>query len=213
MVLKSIARIKNALPEVLQVVMFYNNGIVFQTTFDQSLNIPKIGENLAEMLSHIRKFYELCAFNFEEYNKLIIETGDISCIILKLGEESNLALFFKKEVDINQKLKSIRRYIKRIEHLVDMDQYELEFQELKEKQEEINRLNSELEAKQNKILGLRSTLKDGDILKQEEITKMEKELGNLKEMCEKYRSEIDQKQKAMDNLKVKIEKERKKGGD
>ena len=54
-VLKNITRIKNALPEVLHVAMFYNNGIVFQTTLEQEINIPKLGENLAEVLSHIKK--------------------------------------------------------------------------------------------------------------------------------------------------------------
>ena len=53
MVFKNIKRIKNLMPEVEDVVMFYNNGIVFQTTYSQSLNVPKLGENLAELLRSI----------------------------------------------------------------------------------------------------------------------------------------------------------------
>lgn len=126
MVLNSVKRIKEALPEVIHVVMFYNNGTVFQCTFDQQYNIPKLGEHLAEALNQVFKVYETCNFDYSEYKKLIFETNRISVIILKLGEESNIALFFEKEMDIDQKLKSIRQYIKRIEKLIDMDQSEIE---------------------------------------------------------------------------------------
>ena len=60
MVFKNIARIKTALPEVLHIVMFYNNGTVFQTTFEQDINIPKLGGNLTELLNHIKNVYEIC---------------------------------------------------------------------------------------------------------------------------------------------------------
>ena len=129
MVLRNIESIKEALPEVIQVVMFYNNGTVFQTTFDQHYNVPKLGEDLAEALDHIFKVYKICEFDFSSYKKLIFETDTISVIILKLGEDSNLALFFEKRLDIDQRLKSIRRYIKKIEQLIDMDLSQLLLQE------------------------------------------------------------------------------------
>ena len=126
MVLNSVKRIKEVLPEVIHVVMFYNNGTVFQCTFDQQYNIPKLGEHLAETLRQVFEVYKACNFDYSEYKKLIFETDKISVIILKLGEESNIALFFEKEMDIDQKLKSIRKYVKRIEELIDMDQSEIE---------------------------------------------------------------------------------------
>ena len=95
MVLKSIKRIKDALPEVIHIVMFYNNGTVFQSTFDQQINIPKLGEHLAEALNQVFKSYEICNFSFSAYKKLIFETDKMSSIILKLGEDSNIALFFE----------------------------------------------------------------------------------------------------------------------
>ena len=98
MVFKSVSRIQKALPEVLHVAMFYNNGTIFQTTIDQQYNIPKLGEHMAEALNHLRKVYETCNFTLIDYKKLIFETDEISIILLKLGEDSNLALFFKKEM-------------------------------------------------------------------------------------------------------------------
>ena len=121
MVFKSIEKIKDALPEVFHVIMFYDNGTVFQSTFEQDFNIPKMGENISETLTHLRRLYELCNFEPIDYKKMIFETRRVSLIVIKLGEESNLALFFEKQKDIEVQLKSIRHYIKKIEKLVDME--------------------------------------------------------------------------------------------
>jgi len=136
MVFKNIKRIQTALPEVLHIVMFYNNGIIFQTTFKQDINIPKLGENIAKMLSHVQKLYEICNFDLVDYKKLIFETENISLIIIKLGENSNLGLFFKKEEDKDLKLNAIRRYLSSIEELIDMDKAELEMKSYEEKEED-----------------------------------------------------------------------------
>jgi len=136
MVFKNIKRIQTALPEVLHIVMFYNNGIIFQTTFKQDINIPKLGENIAKMLSHVQKLYEICNFDLVDYKKLIFETENISLIIIKLGENSNLGLFFKKEEDKDLKLNAIKRYLSRIEELIDMDKAELEMKSFEEKEED-----------------------------------------------------------------------------
>ncbi len=136
MVFKNIKRIQTALPEVLHIVMFYNNGIIFQTTFEQDINIPKLGENIAKMLSHVQKLYEICNFDLVDYKKLIFETENISLIIIKLGENSNLGLFFKKEEDKDLKLNAIKRYLSRIEELIDMDKAELEMKSFEEKEED-----------------------------------------------------------------------------
>jgi len=136
MVFKNIKRIQTALPEVLHIVMFYNDGIIFQTTFEQDINIPKLGENIAKMLSHVQKLYEICNFDLVDYKKLIFETENISLIIIKLGENSNLGLFFKKEEDKDLKLNAIKRYLSRIEELIDMDKAELEMKSFEEKEED-----------------------------------------------------------------------------
>ncbi|TFF98035.1 MAG: hypothetical protein EU547_02655 [Promethearchaeota archaeon] len=125
MVFKSIERIKQAIPDILHIAMFYNNGTIFETTFSQDLNIPKLGENFAEILKRFRKVYNLLNFDYNKYEKVIFETEDISIFIIKLGEESNIALFFKKEEPQDINLKPIRKYLDRIQELIDMDKEEL----------------------------------------------------------------------------------------
>jgi len=139
MVFKNINRIKSSLPEVKHVAMFYDNGTIFQTTFEQDINIPKLGENFAEVLNHMRKLYEICQIKLNTYEKIIFETDNISIMIIKLGEESNIALFFKKEDDETLKISAIRRYLAKIEDLVDMDKNELIFQEILSKEDELKK--------------------------------------------------------------------------
>ncbi|MBD3214479.1 MAG: hypothetical protein GF311_17840 [Candidatus Lokiarchaeota archaeon] len=125
MVFKSIEGIKNALPEVLHIVMFYNNGIVFETTLEQTINIPKVGEILAQVVDNFKQIYDISNFNLNKYNKIICETDEVSIILIKLGEESNIALFFKAEESRELKLSAIRRYLTKIEELIDMDKNEI----------------------------------------------------------------------------------------
>ncbi|NVM37030.1 MAG: hypothetical protein HWN81_15645 [Candidatus Lokiarchaeota archaeon] len=209
-VFKNIIRIKAALPEVKHVAMFYNNGTIFQTTFEQEINIPKLGENLAKVLKHIRKLYEICNYNFEEYKKIIFETDDMSIIILKLGEDSNIALFFRKEEEKELKLTAIKRYITRIEELIDMDEGELIIQDIIAREEEIKHLKEELHEKKEKIEKLSTEFKnieegiiEGDKKKiSKEINDLDLECVNLNHNIEKNDSEITQ-------LKEKIEKNHK----
>lgn len=125
MVFKSIEKIKEAIPDILHIAMFYNNGTIFETTFSQDINIPKLGENFAEILEHFRKLYELLNFDYTKYEKVIFETEVISIFIIKLGEESNIALFFKREDPRDINLKPIRKYLDRIQELIDMSKEEL----------------------------------------------------------------------------------------
>lgn len=126
MVFKSIQNIKQALPDVIEVVMFYNNGIIFQTTFEQSINIPKLGEHLSELIDHFKKIHEICNLHAEEYQKIIFESENVSMVIFKLGEDSNIALFFKRKDVERIKFSAIKKYLERIEELIDMDKKELE---------------------------------------------------------------------------------------
>jgi hypothetical protein len=207
MVFKNIQRIKNALPEVLHVAMFYNNGTIFQTTFEQDINIPKLGENLAELLNRIQKIYDVCNIKLDYYKKLIFETDDISISVLKLGEDSNLALFFKKEQDQDLKLQSIRRYIHRIENLIDMDRIELKIQELGIKEEELKNLQNTLSSKGDQINDLEVLY--GKELLEQESDKVKREIKSLEEECTKLKLDIEIKKKEIDFLKDKIEQERK----
>jgi len=210
MVFKNILRIKAALPEVKHVVMFYNNGIIFQTTFEQEINIPKLGENLAEILNHIRKLYEICNYNFEDYKKIIFETDDKSIIILKLGEDSNIALFFKKEEEKELKLTAIKRYMTRIEELIDMDERELIIQDIIADEEEIKHLEESLHEKKEIIEKLGKEFKkieEGTI--EGDIKETTKELNALDLECANLYRDIEKKDNEIEQLKEKIEKSHK----
>ena len=182
MVFKNINRIKSALPEVKHVVMFYNNGTIFQTTFEQTINIPKLGENLAETLNHIRSLYEVCNYKMEPYKKLIFETEDMSVIILKLGEESNIALFFEREKDKELRINAIRRYISNIESLIDMDEKELVLKEVLAKEEELKRLNMELQIKRENIEKMKQELL-GITIEDPKKTELEKQNIAMEQEC------------------------------
>ena len=208
MVFKSIERIKNAIPEIIHVAMFYNNGIIFDTTFEQEINIPKLGENLAKILDNFRDLYELLNFESKEYKKVIIETEDISIIILKLGEESNIALFFKVE-DIKEiKISSIQRYLKRIEELIDMDKKELLLKDILALESEIKTIESELSEKREKIEDLRIQLKgltEGEREKGDKEREIIKEIENLENESKNIEQELTQKKSKIESLRSEIE--------
>ena len=190
--------------------MFYNNGTIFQTTFEQEINIPKLGENLADFLNHIKKVYEICNYSFDNYKKLIFETDEISIIVLKLGEDSNIALFFKKEEDKELKLTAIRRYITRIEDLIDMDKKEIILHKIISKEEELNDLQETIQIKEKMINNLREKLELMDsIASEEEIKKITKELNQLEEEFIKLKQGIEHKNLEIAELKQEIEKEQK----
>jgi len=192
MVFKNIQRIKDALPDVIHIAMFYNNGIIFQTTFEQDINIPILGENLAELVENVQKIYNVSNLEYRQYKKLVIETERSSIIVLKLGEESNIALFFEAEQTDKIKLNSIRRYLKRIEKLIDINEKEILLNETLEKENELKSLYKQLMEVNEKLEELRnykeekelesekeSFLEEYNKLK-EEIEKKEKELGDKK---------------------------------
>ncbi len=200
MVFKNINRIKSALPEVKHIVMFYNNGTIFQTTFEQTINIPKLGENLAETLNHIRSLYEICNYKMEPYKKLIFETEDMSVIILKLGEESNIALFFEKEQDRELRLTAVRRYISNIETLIDMDEKELILNEILTKEDELKKLSAELQKKRELIESFKSNLLE---FVPKELETKQNDLKNTIVATEQECSDLEQK---INLFKIDIEK-------
>lgn len=204
MVFKSIEKIKAALPEVIHIVMFYNNGITFQTTFEQSINIPKLGENLAQIIGNFNQIYDLTNQESKKYEKIIFETEEVSIIILKLGEDSNIALFFKAEESKELKLHAIKRYLTKIEELIDMDKKELILQEILQYEADIENLRKDLQSKKEKInelknLPLENTQYESNVV-------IDKECDNLQEECSKIETIISDKQKLINLLKEEIQK-------
>ncbi|MCG3254488.1 MAG: hypothetical protein KAU62_00310, partial [Candidatus Heimdallarchaeota archaeon] len=128
-VIRTIERIKRALPEVEHIVMFYDDGTVYQTTFEQfeeSVNIPKVGEDFANILSTLKNLYDLSNYKFNGYNQLLFDTDDIDVLIIKIGENTNLALFFRKSIEEGElQIDSIRKYITKIGKLIDIGRIDL----------------------------------------------------------------------------------------
>ncbi|NVM43713.1 MAG: hypothetical protein HWN79_02260 [Candidatus Lokiarchaeota archaeon] len=207
MVFKNLSRIKTALPEVIHIVMFYNNGTIFQTTFEHDINIPKLGDNLAELIHHVRNVYELSQFKMDSYKKLIFETENVSVIILKLGEESNIALFFKKEEETDLNLSSIKRYITRIESLIDMNEEEIILEEILMKEGILQNVRNLLQLNQEKLQSIHDELKSLDENVIAEASKqLEKELISLNEEHSKLERDIIKYQEEILDLRHIIEK-------
>ena len=135
MVLHDLELLMKKIPEIENIVTFYDEGTVFQTTFDKNtVNIPKLGNDLASILSTFRGLQ--AKNDFKEYSKIIYDGLEVSLIIFKAGEQSNIALFFKRELsDFEIQNLHIRSYIDRIQELIDYDRKSLlENEEEKEKE-------------------------------------------------------------------------------
>ena len=113
-------------------------------------------------------------------------------------------LFFKKETDQELKIQSIRRYISRIEDLIDMDEKELILQEILEKEKQLKACEDAFMQEKQKLEEVRqkgesseSPLDEStkiEIVKQEKIClDSERELTNLKNELIELRSKIEKK--------------------
>ena len=151
--------------------MFYDDGTVFQTTFKEPINVPEIGTNLGHSLKHIRALFETAQIELKHFTKLIYETENYLVIIIRLGEGSNLALFFEKGQE-QPKISSIRRYLYRIEDLIDTDRLELEKYALEDKKSELIALKQEYNLKLEQIELKKSNIFNLD----EEITEIQKQI-------------------------------------
>lgn len=116
-----IDRIEAKFPGLLHLVMFYNDGIVFHTSFTTDKEIPTIGEKLGLLLKYARKLIQIESDNKELYKKIIIESNAIIIMIIKIGEESNLAMFLANNPILDLDITPIRKYIKKLEELIDIE--------------------------------------------------------------------------------------------
>ena len=203
MIEKTIERIKKTLPEVEHVVMFYNDGTVFHTTFDKTINIPKLGENISETLAYIQKIYENSKYDLVDYRKLIFDTDNTSLIILKLGENSNLALFFKKKIrNVERKIRSIHRDIEMAEDLLDVDRAELVEQELENKESQLMELKLQMGSQNYKMITLQEYQKE--VSNDEKKKTVAKEVNKVNNEILKIKEKIDKKIIEVTGLKEEI---------
>jgi predicted regulator of Ras-like GTPase activity (Roadblock/LC7/MglB family)/flagellar biosynthesis chaperone FliJ len=145
MVLKNIRRIQETLPNVLHVIMFYNDGTVFQTTFDPPVNIPKLGVNLSEIIAHFKTLKEFCNMEFGLLKNAIFETKNVIIGIIRIGEESFMAIFMENRGEKGIDFEPIKKYIGRLEYLVDMDRIEIEKEGLLAHQRDLEEAKKKLE--------------------------------------------------------------------
>ncbi|UCG03893.1 MAG: hypothetical protein JSW11_07885 [Candidatus Heimdallarchaeota archaeon] len=205
MIEETIERIKNKLPEVEQIIMFYNDGTVFHSTFEK-INIPKLGENISETLANMRRIYEICNYTLEDYTRLVFDTDGINVVILKLGENSNVALFFRK---IRRKgelrIHTIRRYLAKVEDLLDIDQDELVLQELETKEDELDELKLQMGSQQYKLI----TLQDyrNETIEEEKKKEISKEIDKVEKEILRVKEKIDKKITEINDLKEELEPE------
>ncbi|TFG02642.1 MAG: hypothetical protein EU542_04510 [Promethearchaeota archaeon] len=204
MVFKNINRIKAALPEVIHIIMFYNNGTIFQTTFEQDINIPKLGELLARTLDKVRKINDICKFKPNDYKKLIFEMEEVTIMILKLGEESNIALVFKNDDSKEINLTPIKRYLSKIEELIDMDKKELILNQILAKEDDVKALESVLEKKEKELDLIKEKLKEA--YSESDMQKLMSEYNLVELESQKLKDEEDKIRDELKNLKIKIEK-------
>lgn len=202
MIEKTIERIRRALPEVEHVVMVYNDGTVFYTTFE-NINKPKLGENIAETLNYLNKLYETCNYDFEEYKKLMFETDDVSVIILKLGENSNLGLFFRKRGE--PRIHSIRHYLETVEEILDIDRDELAVRELQSKENQLRELKLKLGSQQYKLITLQEYEKE--TTDEEKRKKTSKEIEQVNKEIILIKEEIDKKMIEIKGIREEIERD------
>ncbi|MHA1266829.1 MAG: hypothetical protein ACTSRS_16450 [Candidatus Helarchaeota archaeon] len=208
MVLKDLERIKAALPDLIHVAMLYDDGTVFQTTFDSSDNIPKFGEHISEILKHFSSLFEIWQIEQESYLKLIYETANLIIMLLKLGENSNLVLLFRKG-KTEPNISAIRRYLLNIEKLIDTDKYMLDKQLLEQLKVEVANLEKEHKDLLNQIEKEKGNLENIKIQMEEvakEITSKENEIYYEDTVREKLEHELDTKKEEITEIAEKTEK-------
>ena len=180
MVLREIEKIMANFSVVENVVAFYDDGTVFQTTFDKSkVNIPKLGNDLASIINIFKNLQT--KNDFKIYRKIIFDGLNVSLIVYKAGEQSNIAVFFKKELT-DQEIQNINAQIKvhitRIEEMIDIDRKKLI-------EKELERIKLDLKNVENKILEKKKSIEEleSQNLEKEKKKKnkddLEKELNNI----------------------------------
>ena len=192
MVLENIERLKVAFPDLVHVVIFYDDGIVFQSTFEQSVNMPQVGINLAAFLEHLQKLFATCKLELAPYAKMIFETKDMLIFVLRLVEKTNLALFFK--IEGVSDIVAIRRHLYQIENLVDADRLELEEKSLGDRKGELQKLESELKSK----LEIINTKKN-------QLIALDEKLNSMKQKLQDKQKEVEFEDKVCEKLEQLIE--------
>ena len=201
MISHNIEQIKQLLPEVEEVMIFYDDGLVYQSSFDQSAtNIPQCGKELSNILTNIKNLYELVDFKIKGMPTLIFETEGMDMIITKIGERTNLVLFFREIIeDPTLKMEklaspSVKKQFRALRRLLDIGCIELAQQELNNKIQELGRQYMDL---------VRLKLR-----KQKELDVLDDfyERKKISNKIEEIKKDIKEKRKELEQLKQDVGK-------
>jgi hypothetical protein len=125
-----VKRIKEKIDLLENVVTFYNDGMVYFSNFPQEINIPNLGSKFAMILRDLNAIQIISGkqpnVEFEyDYKRVIYEIKDYIVMIIKLGQDSNIALFFKSENTKKINISCIQEELGIIEKLIDTTEEEL----------------------------------------------------------------------------------------
>jgi predicted regulator of Ras-like GTPase activity (Roadblock/LC7/MglB family) len=124
MIRKIIEELRNHIAGIDNYVVFYNSGIVFRTDFSESVNVPQLGNTLAQIITDMIQLITTCAMNAGIYERLIFETGACKIFFFQLGEESHLALF-TSDATLNLQISHLKHYLDQMKEIVDVSSKEL----------------------------------------------------------------------------------------
>lgn len=101
-------------------MLVHQDGTVIQTDFQPPINIPKVGDNIVDMVKHFRTFMDLCKYEGELYQKQVLETANMIVIFVRLDEVNHLGLFFKKDQIQVDKIHFLEQTLRTIEEIEKM---------------------------------------------------------------------------------------------
>ena len=125
--------IKKQIPSVKTVLAFYNDGTVFYSGFKKEAipSVPDLGDACAKIIENFKNIYDMIKSGRQDlgdysYKQITFSSNGLGIMIIHLGEESNIALFFDK-LSINKvNLGCIETDLSQIEDIMDTTDSELE---------------------------------------------------------------------------------------
>ena len=126
-----VEKMKEKLPELEDVVTFYNDGMVYYSSFPDQINTPILGKTLSNLIQNTMSVNELLLeFHDADHiqdklRKIFFEIGGKTVLVLKLGEDSNIALFLAHKRIREIEIKCIKDDLALLEDMIDTTKDEL----------------------------------------------------------------------------------------
>ncbi|MFX0103230.1 MAG: hypothetical protein ACFFCS_26935 [Candidatus Hodarchaeota archaeon] len=139
---------------------------------------------------------------------MIFETKNIIIGIIKVGEESFMAIFMENQGEGKISFDPIKKYISRLEYLIDMDRIEVEREELIQMQRELDDARKKLgELETLKDITLTKSVNVKELeLKEEIVTELnvvENEINTLKKFIQEKAMIVEKLEDTVKNSELK----------